>query len=190
MKQCIIDTCDSKHHTKGYCSKHWHRITRYNDPDVVKLVRRPGELHKATPEYRVYLHMKARCYNPTDGSYKNYGARGIRVCDKWLGTYGYDYFLADMGRRPTSKYSIDRIDNDGNYEPSNCQWATMNHQAVNRRNNNIVPGVKYAKHCNSWHAFLYIDKEIVHSKFFKSYDLAVESRHEAEIKFFGAILRS
>lgn len=75
--------------------------------------------------------MKARCTNPKGKDWNRYGGRGIRVCDRWLNSF--ENFLADMGRRPGPGYSIERKENDGNYEPGNCCWATAKDQAKNRR---------------------------------------------------------
>lgn len=84
--------------------------------------------HKAT--YQCYQDMKSRCLNPNSQQYKNYGARGISVCARWLESY--QNFLDDMGQKPDG-LTIDRKDNDGNYEPGNCAWATKKEQRLNQR---------------------------------------------------------
>jgi hypothetical protein len=92
----------------------------------------------STPEYRTWSAMRGRCCNPKNKSYYLYGGRGIRVCSEWLESF--ETFFADMGPRPSTKHSIDRIATNGNYEKSNCRWATPVVQARNRR---LVRHVKF-----------------------------------------------
>lgn len=82
-----------------------------------------------TRTYKLYQNMKTRCYNPNRDSWQRYGGRGITVCERWLESY--ENFLADMGECPEG-LTLDRINNDGNYEPSNCRWTNWSEQAKNR----------------------------------------------------------
>jgi len=89
--------------------------------------------HKVTPEYRSWQALKTRCLNPHAKNYDDYGGRGITVSLRWLGPNGFANFLEDVGVRPSQRHSLDRINNDGNYEPGNVRWATATEQAANRR---------------------------------------------------------
>ena len=88
-----------------------------------------------TPEWRIWQGMLTRCRYSKHMSFKNYGGRGILVCGRWANSF--ENFFLDMGNRPSAKHSIDRIDNDGNYEPSNCKWSTAKEQARNKRKRSL-----------------------------------------------------
>lgn len=98
-----------------------------------------------TPEYNAWMHMRLRCNNPSDNSYKNYGARGITVCVGW--EFSYSNFYSDVGPRPSKRHSLERLDNSGHYSCGSCEecqrlgrrknvrWATRQEQNRNKRNN-------------------------------------------------------
>jgi hypothetical protein len=96
---------------------------------------KPKRLHgeSYSPEYRVWALMKQRCYDPTVVPYPRYGGRGIIVCDEWRDDFLA--FLRDMGRRHSPEHTIERVDNDGNYEPSNCIWLLRSKQSGNQCTN-------------------------------------------------------
>lgn len=91
---------------------------------------------RATAEFRTWVSMKRRCLNESDSAYARYGGRGIKVCDRWLESFAT--FLSDMGNKPSPIHSIERNDNDGTYEPSNCRWATKIEQCNNRSTNRFL----------------------------------------------------
>ncbi len=103
-------------------------------------LRKHGEANSGrrwmTSEYAIWQAMIQRCSNPSVKRYPRYGGRGIEVCAEWRRSF--QSFLKDMGRRPSKKHSLDRIDNDGNYEPSNCRWATTKTQANNTSWNRVL----------------------------------------------------
>ena len=89
-----------------------------------------------TDEYKIYIGIKKRCYNPNSTAFNYYGDRGIKVCDRWLESF--ENFLEDMGDRPSKNHSIDRIDVNGDYSPKNCRWADNKTQMRNRKNTKII----------------------------------------------------
>ena len=91
---------------------------------------RKADANERHPLYSTWCRMRQRCNNPDNEKYPNYGGRGIRICDRWQ---DFRLFAADMGPKPAGRYSIERVDNDGDYEPFNCIWATPVQQAANRR---------------------------------------------------------
>jgi len=96
-----------------------------------------------TAEHNVWKGIKKRCLNEKEESFKYYGKRGISICDRWLNSF--ENFYADMGKKPSALHQIDRINNNGNYEPSNCRWVTPSENSRNRRSSKrwVINGVEY-----------------------------------------------
>lgn len=133
MKQCSQFGCEKSAHAKGYCSKHYSQHVRAGAiaPSWKQENKRDKSfIHANSGAYKTWQHMKARCYDVKHPGYKYYGARGIKVCERWL--HSFKNFLEDMGPRPEGT-SIDRLNANGNYEPGNCVWETSYVQAMGRR---------------------------------------------------------
>ena len=126
-KICKVSNCNRKHFALGYCQMHWHRVKRHGNPLINKGIKH-GK--RNTPEYHVWINLKGRCYNPNNHKYHRYGGRGIIVCDRWKNSF--INFYSDMGKKPFPKAQIDRIDNNGNYEPNNCHWVTPFENSINK----------------------------------------------------------
>ncbi len=110
-------------------------------------------------EYRVFSRMLCRCYNPRNKRYKDYGARGITVCDQWI--CSFSRFLEDMGKRPTSGHSLDRKDVNGNYNPKNCRWAIRKQQDTNKRCNHFLACNGDTKTVVEWSEFSGIRPRVI-----------------------------
>jgi hypothetical protein len=161
MNICKVDGCNNEvdYKGKGLCKKcykkaHYkankekirakHKEYREANKEAIKAQNRKHyidnreekiskvrELRCKKPLYDTWQGMKKRCNNPNNDNYKYYGGRGIKVCERWLNSY--ENFALDMGERPKG-HTLDRINNDGNYEPSNCKWSSLSEQNSNRRN--------------------------------------------------------
>jgi hypothetical protein len=139
------------------------------------------------PEYKTWDGMKYRCRDPRCKDYPAYGGRGIKICERW--EKSFKNFIADMGRRPTPQHTIERIDNDGNYEPSNCKWATKTEQRHNNRipknNTTGVNGVQWNQSRNRYYVVIGSCGKQIHVGCFKTLSEAAEARRQAEIKYWG-----
>ena len=113
------------------------------------------------PEYRAWKSMKRRCENPSTLDYPLYGARGIKVCERWT---DYANFLSDMGPRPSLSHTLDRINVEGNYEPSNCRWATNKQQQRNRRDNHLLTLGGKTQCLSAWEEELGISSTTIRSR--------------------------
>lgn len=140
-----------------------------------------------TREYEIWLHIISRCENINDKSFADYGERGIKVCDSWRNSF--ENFLVDMGERPSPKHSIDRIDVNGNYEPSNCRWVTKEVQSRNTRvyktNKTGVSGVYFNKKLNKYQARIAVNGKHIHLGCFSTLEEATEARIKAEKEYWN-----
>ena len=132
MKFCSVPDCEDEHHAKGYCQKHYDSLKRYGSPYVNKPVSRTllqQENKTYHYLYQTWHGMIRRCHG-NHFRYYDYGGRGISVCQEWKDDFWT--FVKDVGERPVN-HTLDRKDNDGNYEPGNCKWSTPAEQSANRR---------------------------------------------------------
>lgn len=136
-----------------------------------KVVGKMGNITKIyRDEYHIWCAMKYRCLNPKHKAYHCYGGRGITICDRWLGVGGFANFVADMGRRPTDDHSIERVDVNGNYEPSNCIWIPRKDQMSNYRGNVFLEHQGLRLTLAQWSRHLGIPISVVKSRYRYGWD--------------------
>lgn len=164
---CSSIKCYQRVVAKGLCDTHYR-----------------AELRKARPLYATWSNMKQRCYNPNHPGYAESGAKGIRVCGKWLDDYAA--FALDMGARPLGM-ALERRDDEGDYTPENCLWVLSGSQAVKPHhratNTSGTTGVAWSKRNKKWQAQITIDRRRVHLGYFDEKRDAAYARAVAEARY-------
>lgn len=168
MKICKEKGCESKIHARGWCDMHYMRWLRYGNSLFVKVKMHGYSNHHL---YKVWQDMKARCYNKNNKDYKYYGGKRITICDKWRNSP--EAFIEWALPLWKEGLQIDRRDNDGNYEPSNCHFVTSKENKNNQRllrsdNTSGFRGVNYHKQSKKWIARMMSDGIRKHLGYFNS----------------------
>ena len=179
---CKADNCNKPVFNKKnkLCKSHYERFCRTGFTDYNLQVNVNNDVNHYL--YKTWQSLKIRCYNPNDRHYKWYGAKGIKVCERWSGYNGFKNFLEDMGDRPKG-YSLDRIDCDKDYSPENCRWANIFMQNRNRKSYNTeFPGIQKRKN-GSFRATLTVKGERVFDKTYKTFAEAKENLIKIRLKY-------
>lgn len=133
---CTLENCNLPHKAKGLCNRHYKKLIRKRPFENYAII----DGHSKHELYGTYRNIITRCYNKNNHKYARYGARGIFVCERWLGIDGFNNFLSDMGEKPNKNLTIDRINNDGPYSKENCRWATQKEQQSNKTHSATING--------------------------------------------------
>lgn len=180
--ECSVDGCNRpKPYKRGLCELHYTRLMNNGDVNIVQK-RREGQTSHYL--YNTYGGMKSRCLSSVDKDYKNYGARGISICERWLGVDGFFNFIEDMGDRPEGM-TLDRRNSNGDYSPENCRWADVNTQAINKDYSKLK-GVSYYNNLKKYRARITVNKKPYELGMFKTLEEARSARENAEIKLLGS----
>lgn len=186
-QKCSFELCNNNTKTRGLCKGHYEQF-RAKKPLRMLQTNELYENRRDQSEYKIWVNMRYRCNNVDGAHYKDYGGRGIKVCDRWN---DYDLFMEDMGKRPSPSHSIERIDVNGDYEPSNCKWATYIEQNRNTRmrstNTSGVKGIFWDKRLKAWQAKIKINGKRIHLKSTPDKNIAIAERLRAEYKYWGVV---
>ena len=160
-KVCRVPDCGRRIQAKDICKPHQYRLKNYGD--MYEFFPIKGQ-YKDYPEYVNYKSMIDRC-RPSAHYSRNYYDKGVRICERWTMRLGFLNFLIDMGSKPGPEYTLDRIDSNGNYEPGNCRWATMETQNNNTSRNRRITVNGVTKTYSQWAKSLGVSRHTIRERF-------------------------
>jgi len=174
LMKCSINNCENKVEARGWCNKHYLRWQRHGDPNFTK-----HHGYRYHPLYKVWVDMRQRCYNKNNTQYKDWGGRGITVCEEWMSPKAFIDWALPLWKKGLE---LDRTDNDGNYCPENCRFVTHAENSRNQRllqenNTSGYRGVGYEN--KKWRARITINNKQKYLGCFDSITLAA-LRYDAE----------
>lgn len=178
-----LDKKGNRLYLKNYCQRHYYNFKKYGDALNPKRYKLGQTKHYL---YSTYNGMKNRCYNPKDKFFKDYGKRGINICDRWLGRDGFINFVKDMGDKPSKLYTIDRIDNDKGYSPDNCRWVLQTYQNYNTRTAKKAKG--YYKVANKYRVIIGNKNKTINIGYFDTEAEAKAAYLKAKEKYLMEVL--
>lgn len=190
---CSVNGCDKSVFVKkrGLCKGHYLRWWRHGNPTGGKFYIHHGMVR--TPIHNAWINIKARTGNPKSQYFYCYGGRGIKMYQSWANDFMqfYNYVIDTIGDRPTKLHSIDRVNNDGNYEPGNIRWATPQQQARNHRNvrnTSGYKGVSWKRANNKWQSAIRHNGKSVYLGLFETPQDAYLAYKRAALNFYGEVL--
>lgn len=179
--KCSIGECQTYIFAKGMCVKHYTRVKRYGDPNIVSKII--GEDRTSKELYGTWKLMHERCETKNHKAYSYYGGRGITVCERWSGHNGLNNFIADMGKRPQG-FTLDRKDNSKGYSPENCEWADKSWQQFNQRLSVVstsgYKGISLFKANGKYQAYIDYKGKRNRLGYFSTLEAAIKARQDAE----------